>query len=136
MKYSTKAAVTKNEDACLIIKKATIPFGTTEATATILANPAELFLGSIAACILKNVERFSNLLKFRYNKADITVKASRTERPPSMEQIEYELVIYSKDDTLNTALLKKNFEKYGTIYNTVIRSCEITGTIKVVYRSL
>lgn len=131
MKYSIKATATKSKDAILIVKKTTIPFGTTEATATSLANPAELFLGSIAACILKNVERFSELLKFKYHKADITVKAIRAKRPPAMEKIEYELVIYSKDDNLNVTLLKKNVEKYGTIYNTVIRSCEITGTISI-----
>jgi len=130
MKYTIKASSISNKDASMQIKQSEIPFGTTPESSDQLANPAELFLGSFSACILKNVERFSSLMHFKYSHAEITVSATRLEKPPRMDEIQYELLIYSPDNTLNINLLKKNIEKFGTIYNTVKLSCAITGEIK------
>ncbi len=131
MNYQIKASSRANQDAVIQIKESDIDFGTTVATADSLPNPAELFLGSLAACMLKNVERFSDLLKFTYSKATLDIKATRLENPPRMDQIVYNLTIYSDDEKLNTALLKKNLEKFGTIYNTVKLSSSIEGTVNV-----
>ena len=106
MNYHIKASSISNKDAVIHIKESNIDFGTTLKTAEILPNPAELFLGSFAACVLKNVERFSTII--------------------------YHLTIYSNDKKLNTELLKKNIEKFGTIYNTVKLSCTISGTINTI----
>lgn len=130
MKYTIKASSISNKDASMQIKQSEIAFGTTPESSDQLANPAELFLGSFSACILKNVERFSSLMHFKYSHAEITVSATRLEKPPRMDEIQYELLIYSPDNTLNINLLKKNIEKFGTIYNTVKLSCAITGEIK------
>ncbi|MFB0947882.1 MAG: hypothetical protein QMB24_17315 [Spirosomataceae bacterium] len=46
-----------------------------------------------------------------------------------MDEITYELKIYSNDDRLNIDLLKKNIEKFGTISNTVKSSCTVVGEI-------
>lgn len=113
------------------IKQSEIDFGTTAQTAETLPNPAELFLGAFAACMLKNVERFSTIMKFTYSKAILDVHATRLENPPRMDNITYQLTIYSHGTNLNTALLQKNIEKFGTIYNTVKMSCAISGTIMV-----
>jgi uncharacterized OsmC-like protein len=112
------------------IKQTEINFGITHESIDYLANPAELFLGAFSACILKNVERFSELMSYEYTKAEITVSAVRLENPPRMDEIRYELLIYSEDSNLNINLLKKNIEKFGTIYNTVKTSCSIVGEIK------
>lgn len=130
MKYSIKANSISKNDANLSIKQSEIRFGVTPETADTLPNPAELFLGSFAACVLKNVERFSNLMNFEYSKAEITVSATRLEKPPRIDQINYELLVCSQDETLNLALLKKNIEKFGTIYNTILSSCSIVGEIE------
>jgi uncharacterized OsmC-like protein len=132
MNYHINASSLSNQDAKLHIKESNIDFGTTTKTAESLPNPAELFLGSLAACMLKNVERFSELLKFSYSKATLQINATRLESPPRMDNIEYELTIYSDDINLNTALLKKNLEKFGTIYNTVKLSSTISGTVTAV----
>jgi uncharacterized OsmC-like protein len=132
MNYSIKANSVSKHDANLSIKQSEISFGTTPETAETLPNPAELFLGSFSACILKNVERFSVLMNFEYTKAEITVSATRLEKPPRMDDINYELKIYSKDNTLNIELLKKNIEKHGTIFNTVQTSCTIVGNIEII----
>lgn len=126
MDYHIKASSISNQDAVVHIKQSNIDFGTTSDT---LPNPAELFLGSFSACMLKNVERFSAMMKFTYTKATLEVNATRLENPPRMDRIIYNLTIYSDDGKLNTALLRKNIEKFGTIYNTVKLSCTISGKI-------
>lgn len=129
MNYQITASSVANQDATLHIKKSNIDFGTTAKTAESLPNPAELFLGAFSACMLKNVERFSELMKFTYSKASLEVNATRSENPPRMDHVEYKLTIHSDDSKLNTELLKKNLEKFGTIYNTVKLSSSISGTV-------
>ena len=69
-------------------------------------------------------------MNFKYSNAEIIVNASRLEKPPRMDEINYELRIYSQDSNLNINLLKKNIEKFGTIFNTVKSSCSVIGEIK------
>ncbi|WP_228122660.1 OsmC family protein [Oceanihabitans sp. IOP_32] len=85
MNYHIKASSISNQDAVVHIKESHIDFGITSKSAETLPNPAELFLGSFASCILKNVERFSGMMKFAYSKATIEVSATRLENPPRME---------------------------------------------------
>ena len=129
MEYAISATSVAKHDATLDIKASKVRFGTTEKTATTLPNPAELFLSSFAACVLKNVERFSGLLHFEYDRAEIKVRATRLENPPRMDAIRYELTIFSRDEKLNVGLLKKNIEKFGTIFNTVQTACSVSGSI-------
>lgn len=130
MNYSIQAESVAGNEGNISVKDSKIDFGTTLKTAETLPNPAELFLGAFASCILKNVERFSELMPFNYEKASLSVKATRLEHPPRMEQLSYELLIYSQDEKLNLNLLKKNIEKFGTIFNTVKKSCSISGKIR------
>lgn len=132
MNYHITASSTSNRDAVVHIKQSSIDFGTTLKTAEALPNPAELFLGSFSACMLKNVERFSGMMKFTYTIATLEVNATRLENPPRMDNIVYNLTIYSDDKKLNTNLLKKNIEKFGTIYNTIKMSCSISGAINTI----
>lgn len=129
MEYTISATSHSGSDAHLLIKGSETPFGITPNHADDLPNPAELFLGAFAACILKNVERFSGILKFDYDEARLNVTATRLERPPRMDLIKFELTVFSKDSRLNTRLLQKNIERYGTIFNTVSASCEVEGTV-------
>lgn len=132
MDYQIKASSISNMDAVVHIKQSNLDFGTTSKTAETLPNPAELFLSSFAACILKNVERFSGMMKFTYTKATLEVNATRLENPPRMDNIVYDLTIYTHDKKLNSDLLNKNIEKFGTIYNTVKLSSSISGTIRAI----
>ncbi|MBU2948672.1 OsmC family protein [Zobellia uliginosa] len=130
MDYFVTARSLSKTNAAIEIKESEINFGITPEAADNLPNPAELFLGSFSSCILKNVERFSILMHFEYTSAEIIVKARRLEKPPRMDEINYVLKVFSKDESLNIDLLKKNIEKHGTIYNTVKLSCAINGEIQ------
>ena len=129
MEYIARANSTSKDKASIRIKQSEINFGITPEPADALPNPAELFLGSFTACILKNVERFSQILNFDYTRAEIVVKATRLEKPSRMDQVRYVLKIYSNDQELNIDLLKKNIEKFGTIFNTVQASCAVSGEV-------
>ena len=130
IKYHIKASSISKQEGIIQVKQSTINFGTTSLTSENLPNPAELFLGSFASCILKNVERFSVMLKFNYLKANVEVYAMRLENPPRLDNIRYNLIVYSSDKRLNIDLLKKNIGPFGTIYNTIKLSCTISGTIR------
>ena len=129
MNYKVNASSIAHDSAYFTIKESKTHFGIAPKDAETLPNPAELFLGSLSACMLKNVERFSQMMHFSYTKATMTIEASRTEKPPQLENINYQLTIFSNDDKLNIPLLKKNLERFGTIYNTIKLATSITGDI-------
>lgn len=99
MKYFSEANSFSNQKGSIKIKDSEIAFGITPETADSLPNPAELFLGSFCACVLKNIERFSHLMNFEYNNAEIKVNATRLDKPPKMDEINYKLTIYSDDES-------------------------------------
>ena len=102
MTYHITASSAAKNDAELHIKESNIGFGTTPTTNDVLPNPAEMFLGAFAACMLKNVERFSEMMSFTFSKATVDINAKRLEKPPRMDNIEYILTIYSNYKKLNT----------------------------------
>lgn len=132
LNYQITASSISSQDAVMHIKQSDIDFGTTPKTEDELPSPAELYLGAFSACMLKNVERFSKMMRFSYTKTTVEVNATRLENPPRMDNIDYKLTIYSNDPKLNKDLLKRNIEKFGTIYNTVKLACSITGSIEKV----
>jgi uncharacterized OsmC-like protein len=71
------------------------------------------------------------MMKFEYERAELEVSSTRLEKPPRMDQISYTVAIYSNDESLNKDLLKRNIEKFGTIFNTVRSSCSVEGDIIV-----
>ena len=93
--------------------------------------PAELLAAAFAACSLKNVERFSHLLPFRYSGATMHVVAERTDGPPRIADPRYVLRLTTDEPPQRVDLLRRNLVKFGTVYNTLARSVEIHGEIEV-----
>lgn len=129
MNYQVTASANATGNAAFRVRQEEIPFGV-QIKEKDLANPAELLLGAFAACCLKNVERFSKMMRFQYERAEIEVLGIRQDAPPKMTNIEYKIRIFSRDKKLNIKLLHKNIQKYGTIYNTLKTTCEVSGEIK------
>lgn len=96
-----------------------------------LMNPAELLLSAFAACMLKNVERFAEILHFSYQRAAITVDGVREDSPPSMSAITYELTLWTDEPARRVELLERNLRRQGTIYNTLAAVCTVEGETKV-----
>lgn len=128
MEYQITAKAKASSDAAFMVRAEAFPFGISSEEQD-LANPAELLLGAFAACCLKNVERFSKMLRFEYEKAAIEVVGIRQDAPSKLTEIRYTIKIYSADNKLNLKLLHKNIQKHGTIYNTLKSACEVSGEL-------
>ena len=110
-------------------KEREIAFDTSRAGGDVLPGPAELLALSFAACLLKNVERFSHLLSFDYAGASVAVEAERRDAPPRFTKIRYELRIRTNEDPHRVQLLHRNLRRFGTVYNTLAATCDVDGTI-------
>lgn len=97
-----------------------------------LPGPADLLCAALCACILKNVERFSEILPFRYESAQIDVTAEREAPPPRIVRVHYRLRVVTDEPPARVALLHRNIRKFGTITNTVAAACELTGAIEAI----
>jgi len=94
-----------------------------------LLGPSELLAAAFAACLLKNVERFSKILELKTKGAAIHVVLERRESPPRIAAIRYNLTIDTTEPESRVDLLRRNLLKFGTIYNTLSLACEIRGEI-------
>lgn len=129
LQYSISASSKVGGEATAIANQSNIAFDASAHKGAVLPNPAELLLTSLSACILKNIERFSEILKFDYTTAHVTVNGTRNDKPPFMSEINYAITIQSDMDENKLALLHKNILKFGTITNTLSRCAKLTGTI-------
>jgi uncharacterized OsmC-like protein len=97
-----------------------------------LPGPAELLCSAFAACVLKNVERFSEMLPFAQQGAWVRVTAERQQAPPRFTSIRYELRVFTDEPPQRVELLQRNLAKYGTVYNTLAATCDVTGNVVAV----
>jgi uncharacterized OsmC-like protein len=91
--------------------------------------PAELLCASLAACLLKNIERYSEMLPFEYESAAVEVVAERQDWPPRMTTMRYRIEIATNEPQHRVDLLHRNIRKYGTITNTLAAACDLTGVM-------
>ncbi len=93
-------------------------------------NPAELFLASIAACMIKGIERVTPVLKFDLRGVEVRLTALRQDVPPLILRVDYELIVKTDEDDARLDLLHRNVRKYGTISNTVAAATTLEGVIR------
>lgn len=93
-------------------------------------NPAELFLASIAVCILKGIERFTPLLGFELSGVEVRLHGERQGSPPKMTSVTYEIIVWTGETDERLELLRKNVRKYGTVSNTVSEPANLSGSIR------
>ena len=93
-------------------------------------NPAELFLASIAACMIKGIERVTPKLKFSLRGVEVRLRGVRQDSPPRMVSIDYELIVDTDESDQRLELLHINVRKYGTISNTVAEAVKLEGSVR------
>ncbi|MEX2556127.1 MAG: OsmC family protein [Actinomycetota bacterium] len=130
-RYDVDAESTRGGAAQATTNGRTIRFDASATQAQDLPGPADLMTAAFAACILKNVERFSEILPFRYEHARIHVTSERQDAPPRMTRIRYVLTIVTDEDAQRVDLLHRNIKGHGTIYNTLAAVCDVDGAIHV-----
>jgi uncharacterized OsmC-like protein len=92
-------------------------------------NPAELFLASIAACMIKGIERVLPALNFDLRGVEVQLHGVRQDSPPKMISVDYLLIVDTPESDRRLELLHTNVRKYGTISNTVAAALTLTGRI-------
>lgn len=93
-------------------------------------NPAELFLASIAACMIKGINRVTPILKFELRGVEVRLHAVRQDSPPKIQRVEYEILVDTDENDHRLELLHSNVRKFGTISNTVAESTRLSGVIR------
>ncbi len=93
-------------------------------------NPAELLLASLAACMLKGIERVAPILKFQFSGLEVKLHGVRQDKPPKMVAIDYELIVDTDEPDRRLELLHDNVRKFGTISNTVAAATKLEGVIR------
>jgi uncharacterized OsmC-like protein len=127
--YKVEARVVRPGVSAATSKRSVIEFDSSDGQSDLLPGPADLLTMAFAACVLKNVERFSHVLPFSYEEASIEVLAERQENPPKMTRITYSLELTTNEAEHRIELLHRNIRRYGTIYNTLAETCEVSGNV-------
>lgn len=130
--YRIEARVVRPGVSAATSKQELIEFDTSASQGDALPGPADLLTMAFAACVLKNVERFSQILRFRYEAASIHVVAERQDAPPKMTRIAYSLKLVTDEPDSRVELLHLNIRRHGTIFNTLAATCEVSGDLSVV----
>ncbi len=129
LEYQISATVQQGGHAKATANHSKISFDATSGRDDVLPNPAELLLTSLSACILKNVQRYSEILKIHYRSARIVVQGKRNDNPPFISEINYQLEIDTDADDRKLQTWHKNILKFGTITNTLAKACTLNGSI-------
>jgi uncharacterized OsmC-like protein len=93
-------------------------------------NAAEMLLASVAACMLRSVERFASILNFDLRGVEVKLHCVRQDNLPKIVAIDCELVVDTDESDRRLDLLHANIRKYGTISNTVAEATTLQGTIR------
>lgn len=93
-------------------------------------NPAELLLASIAACMIKGIERVAPMIHFKFEGVEVKLHGTRQDAPPMIVEINYEIIVQTDEDDRRLELLHTNVRKYGTISNTVAKATKLEGVIR------
>jgi uncharacterized OsmC-like protein len=125
--YEITATVKDGGIANAMANHAEIAFDATSGRDEVLPNPAELLLTALAACMLKNVQRYSEILHIPYRQAKITIHGDRNDNPPFMSTIHYRLEVDTDVEERKIENWHKNILKFGTVTNTLAKACELTG---------
>lgn len=129
LEYEINATLVHGGTAKANANNSEITFDATSGRDDVLPNPAELLLTSLAACMLKNLQRYSEILHIPYRKAKISIQGIRNDNPPYITEINYNLEVDTDTNERKIENWHKNILKFGTITNTLTRACKLQGTM-------
>ena len=128
--YRVDARRVDSHGSLAIAKEAEVLLDTDLAGRRDAMNPVELLLASLAACILKGTERVIPLLQFDLRGIEVSLNGIRQDSPPKLISIRYEITVDTDETDARLALLHKNLQKFGTIYNTLAGATDLSGNIR------
>ncbi|NIA25427.1 MAG: hypothetical protein GWP04_07635 [Gammaproteobacteria bacterium] len=98
-----------------------------------LPGPGDLLGVAFAECALKNAVGFSHKTGFTYEEMTFDISVVKVVNPPHIRKIEYAITVVTDEPDERVDALHENLRSIGTLYNTLIKACEITGEIHVVH---
>jgi uncharacterized OsmC-like protein len=128
--YKAHGETAPGGQAHLTTLAATIAFDGSRTMGDAVPGPAHLLASALAACVLKNVERFSHMLPFEYAGASVDVELERQDSPPRIVRASYRLVVDTDEPAARCRLLHKNITRFGTISNTLALACALSGAME------
>lgn len=129
LEYSVQARRIDDHGSLATTKRAEITLDTDMKGRKDAFNPAELFLASVAACMIKGIERVTPMLKFELRGVEVKLHGIRQDSPPKMVSIDYKIIVDTDEDDHRLDLLHKNVRKFGTISNTLAEALKLEGVI-------
>jgi uncharacterized OsmC-like protein len=133
--YVVRATTVPGGHGEIIARGVSLAFDGSQADDLDAPGPADLLASALAACVLKNVERFSKILPFEYRSASVEVTLGRQDAPPKIIHGRYQLRIETDEPAVRCDLLHRNVGKFGTISNTLALAFELEGELTVVRAS-
>lgn len=130
LEYKVAARRIDSHGAEASTKEARIVLDTDMAGRPDAFNPTELLLASVAACMIKGIERVTPMLGFDLRGVEVALHGIRQDSPPKMVSITYDLIVDTDETDQRLDLLHKNVRKYGTISNTIAEATNLQGTIR------
>jgi uncharacterized OsmC-like protein len=127
LEYAVSARRVSDSEGRATCKQAELTMDTALAGRADAFKPAELFLASIAACMLKGIERVIRLLHFKLRAVSVKLHGVRQDKPPKMVSIDYKIAVDTDEPDHRIELLHDNVKKFGTISNTVASACRLEG---------
>lgn len=130
LQYKVEARRVDAHAALATTKNAQIGLDTDPGGRSDAFNPAELLLASVAACMIKGIERVAPILHFDFKGAHVEVHAVRQDSPPKIVSIDYVLTVDTDETDQRLKLLHRNVRKYGTISNTIAAATALNGIVQ------
>ena len=127
--YQVSGVLTGDGTAILSTRRSSVVIDSSPSQGEALPGPADLLTAAFAAGVLKNVERFGEILGFDWRGAHIAVTAERQDKPPMIIRLTYRLEITTPEPAHRLDLLHRNLSKFGTIYNTVAAVADVHGEV-------
>jgi uncharacterized OsmC-like protein len=129
LSFSLQAKRNNPSGSLVTAKSAALTIDTSLAGRPDALNPVELLLASQAACFIKGIERLAPTLEFDFRGVQVFLEADRPENEARIAQIRYQVVIETDESDQRIALMRKNLQKQGTIYNTLSAGTELVGSV-------
>jgi len=83
-------------------------------------NAAETLLAALGACLLTNVNAIGAKMRLRIDEARVEFEAVRSDNPPGLTEIRYQLILKSPEAAEKLQELADLCFKWGTVTNTLI----------------
>ena len=129
LSFSLQAKRNNSSGSLVTAKSAELTIDTSLAGRPDALNPVELLLASQAACFIKGIERLAPTLEFDFRGVRVFLEADRPENEAKIAQIRYQVLIETDESDQRIALMHKNLQKQGTIYNTLSAGTELVGSV-------